>query len=115
MQNDPGNGVAAKPGDRDDVYRSVVADLAGLAERIQASLALVEQAIAVEMSAGKEDMAADIIVLDDVTPGYVRASAALKASGANLGLALHLLQEPMTVGAGGDASDARAVHASARA
>jgi hypothetical protein len=115
MQNDRGNGVAVKPGDRDDVYRSVVADLAGLAERIQASLALVEQAIAVEMSAGKEDMAADIIVLDDVTPGYVRASAALEASGASLGLALHLLQEPMTVGAGGAASDARAVHSPARA
>jgi hypothetical protein len=112
MQNNPGNGVAVKPGDQDDVYRSVVADLTGLTERIQASLALVEQAIAVEMSAGREDMAADIIVLDDVTPGYVRASAALKASGASLGLALHLLQEPMTVGVGGAA---RAVHAPARA
>jgi hypothetical protein len=111
--HDPGNGVAVESGDRDDVYRSMVADLAGLAERIQASLVLVEQAIAVEMSAGKEDIAADIIVLDDVTPGYVRASAALKASGASLGLALHLLQEPMTVGVGGAASDARAVHAPA--
>ena len=115
MQSDPEHGVAVKCGDRDDVYRSVIADLAGLAERIQASLALVEQAIAVEMSAGKEDMAADIIVLDDVTPGYVRAGAALKASGASLGLALHLLQEPMTVAVGGAASDARAVHAPARA
>ena len=44
-----------------------------------------------------------------------REDAALKASGASLGVALHLLQEPMTVAVGGAASDARALHAPARA
>ena len=112
MQNATGCGAAAKSGDRDDVYRSVVADLAGLLERIHASLELVEQAIVVEMSAGKEDIGADVVVLDDITPGYVRASTALQACGASLGVALHLLQEPMTAGVGGGAAagDARAVH-----
>jgi hypothetical protein len=32
-------------------------------------------------------------VLDDVTPRYVRANAALNACNAGLGVALHLLQD----------------------
>ena len=116
MQNARGNGAAAKSGDRDDLYQTVVTDLAGLLKRIHASLELVEQAIVVEMSTGKEDIGADVIVLDDVTPGYVRASTALQACGASLGLALHLLQEPMTAAPWGPPlSDAREVHAAARA
>jgi hypothetical protein len=87
--------ATAEPSDdRDHTYRFVVADLRCLVERIQASLALVEQAIIIEMSAGKEDLAADVIVLDDVTPGYLKAGAALQACGAGLGLALHQLQGP---------------------
>ena len=104
MQNATGSGAAAKSGDLDNTYRTVVADLAGLAERIHASLELVERAIMREMSAGKEDIGADVVVLDDVTPGYVRASTALQACGASLGLALHLLQEPMIMGAVGAAA-----------
>jgi hypothetical protein len=113
MQNAMGCGAAAKSGNRDDIYRSVAADLGGLVERIHASLELVEQAIALEMSAGKEDVGADVVVLDDITPGYVRASQALQACGASLGLALHLLQEPMTAGIA-DAGDMRALHSPAR-
>ena len=88
--------TAEEAGDRDHTFRSVVADLICLVERIQASLELVEQAIIIETSAGKEDSAADVIVLDDVTPGFVRASTALQACEASLGLAVHLLQEPLT-------------------
>jgi hypothetical protein len=86
MQNAMGCGAAAKSGNRDDIYRSVAADLGGLVERIHASLELVEQAIALEMSAGKEDVGADVVVLDDITPGYVRASQALQACGQALAL-----------------------------
>ena len=95
----------------------VVDDLAALLQRIRASLELVEQAIVVEASAGKEDIGADVVVLDDVTPGYVQAGVALQACGANLGLALHLLQEPINAGmtvTGGPAG-AREPHAAARA
>ncbi len=99
MQNAMGCGAAENSGDRDEIYRSVVADLAGLLERIHTSLDLVERAIVVEMSAGKEDIGADVIVLDDITPGYSKASTALQACSASLGLALHLLQAPMTTGA----------------
>lgn len=111
MQNATGCGAAVKSGNRDDVYHSVVAGLAGLLERIQASLELIERAIALEMSAG-EDVGADVVVLDDITPGYVRAGTALQACGASLGLALHLLQAPITAGVGGGAvaEDARATH-----
>ena len=117
MQDVMGSGTAVKSDDRDDIYRSVVADLAGLLERIHASLELVDQAIVVEMSAGKEDIGADVVVLDDITPGYVRASTALQACEASLGVALHLLQEPMTMGAGGGAvlGDSRQAHQAARA
>jgi len=117
MQDVMGSGTAVKSDDRDDIYRSVVADLAGLLERIHASLELVEQAIVVEMSAGKEDIGADVIVLDDVTPGYMKAGTALRACSASLGLALHLLQEPLTMGAGGGTAsgDGRQAHQAARA
>jgi hypothetical protein len=115
MQNATGCAAAAKSGERDDVYHAVVADLAALLERIHASLELVERAIALEMPAG-EDIVADVVVLDDVTPGYARASTALQTCGASLGLALHRLQEPMTIGAGGaTAGDARAAPSPARA
>ena len=56
MQNATGSGAAAKSGDLDNTYRTVVADLAGLAERIHASLELVERAIVGEMSAGKDEI-----------------------------------------------------------
>lgn len=104
-----------KSGDRDETYRSVVTDLAGLLEQIHASLELVEQAIAVEASAGKEDIGTDVVVLDDVTPGYVKAGASLRACEASLGLALHLLREPLTTGGGAAAGDARAMHSPAHA
>ena len=112
MQKATGSGAAGQSGDRDDTYRSVVTDLAGLMERLE----LVERAIVVEMSSGKEDVGADIVVLDDVTPGYVKAGAALQACGASPGLALHLLQATMTAGVGDEpaAADAREARSPAR-
>ena len=71
MQKATGSGAAGQSGDRDDTYRSVVTDLAGLMERLE----LVERAIVVEMSSGKEDVGADIVVLDYVTPGEGRRGA----------------------------------------
>jgi hypothetical protein len=55
----------------------------------------VEQALAREdsLEVGPADAQAqdDIVVLDDVTPGYVRADAALNACSAKLDAALHVL------------------------
>ena len=89
MQNPERGGIADQPDDRNDAYRSVVSDLVSLIEHVQASRLLVEQAIAREASAGSQE--ADIIVLDDVTPPFVKATAALNACDANLAIALRSL------------------------
>ena len=89
MQNPERGGIANQPDDRNDAYHSVVTDLVSLIGHVQASLRLVEQAIAREASAGSRE--ADIIVLDDVTPPFVKATAALNACDTNLALALHSL------------------------
>ena len=86
-----GGGTAIEPADRNDAYHSVVTDLVALIEHVQASLKLIEQAIARESVAGSQETSANVIVLDDVTPPYVRATAALKACDANLAIALHSL------------------------
>ena len=93
MQNADG-GSAIEPKDRNedrnDAYHSVVSDLVSLIDHVQASLMLIESAIARE-TVGTQEAAANIIVLDDVTPPYMRAPAALRACDANLAIALHSL------------------------
>jgi hypothetical protein len=91
MQNTAGGGFAIECEDRNDAYRSVVSDLAALIGHVQASLALIEQAIAREISVGSQETSANIIVLDDVTPPYMKATAALRACDVNLAIALHSL------------------------
>jgi hypothetical protein len=84
-------GYSVPTENENDNYRSVVADLKSLIRHVQASIALVETAIARESSEGNQDAAADIFVLDDVTPAYEKAHAALKASGADLDAALQFI------------------------
>jgi hypothetical protein len=95
MQNITGSPLPARSDDRDDIYRAVVADLVSLIEHIQASLTMIDTAIASEASAAVQELAANVVVLDDVTPRYQKAGAALKACDAGLGVALHFLREPM--------------------
>jgi hypothetical protein len=68
---------------------------------------LIESAIASETSSGSHDVAANVVVLDDVTPRYVKAGAALKACDAGLGVALHFLLDTrpgrLFAGCGSDA------------
>ena len=104
MQNGTAGGTPAQSDDRDDIHRAVVADLASLIERIQASLTLLEAAVAQEASAALEEMAANVVVLDDVTPCYLKAGAALKACDAGLAVALHVLREPTGFEPGTDAA-----------
>jgi hypothetical protein len=73
-------------------YRSVVVDLVTLAERIQASMRLLERATSGALPRGNPDVHDNVFVLDDVTPCYARASAALRACQVGLGEALHLMQ-----------------------
>jgi hypothetical protein len=75
----------------DQTYRSVVSDLMSLMEHVQVAIRQVEQAIASEDSLSDQQAPDNVVVLDDVMPGYVRADAALNACNAKLGAALHAL------------------------
>jgi hypothetical protein len=63
-----------------------------LAERIQASMKLLERAIAGELLRGNPDVHDNVFILDDVTPCYAKASAALHACHVRLSEALHSMQ-----------------------
>ena len=90
MQNAAGDGVA--PHDQNAASCAVVSDLVSLAEHVQKSLRLIERTIAretsPETSPGGPESSTNIVVLDDVSPRYMKAAAALQACDVNLGIAL---------------------------
>ena len=98
MQNAAGDGVAQAPHDQNAAYRAVVSDLVSLVEHVQNSLRLIEQTIAretsPETSPGSPESSTNVIVLDDVSPRYMKAAAALQACDVNLGIALRSLLDP---------------------
>lgn len=77
--------------DQDDAYRAIVSDLVSLIEHVRTSQRLIEQAIAREQTLGADEGSTNVIVLDDVSPRYMKAAAALQTCDANLGAALHSL------------------------
>ena len=64
-----------------------------LIERVQSSQRLIERAMAGEAAFGGHESSANVIVLDDVSPRYMKAAAALQACDTNLGAALHALMD----------------------
>lgn len=84
-------GSYPQPDSRNDNYFSVVSDLMSLAAHIQASMNMLETAIARELPAGDPEAYENVVVLDDVTPCYVKANAALHACKAGLGAALRCM------------------------
>jgi len=95
-------GSTPQPNSRNDNYFSVVSDLMSLVEHIQASMKMLETAIARELPAGDPEAYEDVVVLDDVTPCYMKANAALHACQAGLGSALHCLLDAETSEYGAD-------------
>ena len=91
MQNATAGDEAVPLDDRDEGFYMVVSDLVSLIDRVQASIKLIETAQAQQATADSER--ADVVVLDDVTPLYAQASAALDACNANLSTALQFLIE----------------------
>jgi hypothetical protein len=71
----------------DDSFGVIVADLIALVEHVQASIDLIDGAISREASLGEPDTN-NVIVLDDVTPQYLKASYALNTCSASLDTAL---------------------------
>jgi hypothetical protein len=119
MHNAAAGNVSIQSGDRSDGHRSIVSDLRSLIEHVQASIALIEGALAQEAALGNQDVPANVVVLDDVTPRYLKTSAALSTCRAGLGVALHVLLDASASGhhpAGGfSAGDHRPVHLAGRA
>jgi hypothetical protein len=76
-----------------DSFGAIVSDLISLVGHVQASIDLIDSEIAREMIAGDADDqdSSNVIVLDDVTPQYMKASTALNTCSANLGTALQFL------------------------
>jgi hypothetical protein len=80
-------GVAQAPHDQNDAYRAVVSDLVSLVEHVQNSLRLIERMIARETSAEtppetspetspcSSESSTNVIVLDDVSPRYMKAAS----------------------------------------
>jgi hypothetical protein len=102
-------GSVARIDGRNDSYGAIVSDLMSLIEQVQACMKLVETAIASEASAGNQEVAADVVVLDDVTPRYARANTTLNSCNAGLNMALHFLRDTGTSegGTGGSAEAGR--------
>ena len=77
----------------------MVSELVSLTEHVQNSLRLIERTIAretspetsPETSLGSPESSTNVIVLDDVSPRYMKAAAALQACDVNLGIALRSL------------------------
>lgn len=90
---DDGVAQAAHHDDRDqsDAYHAVVSNLVSLAEHVQKCLRLIEQTIAAETPLGGPESSANVIVLDDVSPRYAKAAAAVQACDVNLDIALRSL------------------------
>ena len=91
MQNATGDGAAQATHDQNAAYRAVVSDLVSLVEHVRNSLRAIERMIDGETPAGVSESSTNIIVLDDVSPRYMRAVAALQACDVNLGTALRSL------------------------
>lgn len=96
MQDAAGGGTSAPWEDRSDLHRAIVSDLVSLIESVQASMELIESAVAGEAPLGYEEIGANVIVLDDVTPRYLGVRGALNGCKADLGVALHFLLDTRT-------------------
>jgi len=96
VQNADGDSVSARSNDRYDGFGSIVLNIVSLIERVQASTGLVESAIAIESPFGHHEIAANVVVLDDVTPRYLNARAALNTCRASFEVTLHLLLDSGT-------------------
>jgi hypothetical protein len=76
-----------------DTGDALVEELQSLFERVHAVTRAVTTAIALEQATSGTAVEADIVVLDDVTPRYLRANSALAACNLHLGDALHFLKD----------------------
>ena len=89
MPDAAGRDAAVLSDGQNDCHRAIVSDLVCLIGHVHASTKLVELDMTGEALPGDPEVATNIVVLDDVTPRYVRAQATLNSCNAGLGIALH--------------------------
>ena len=77
--------------DHNDTYSAVVSDLVSRIEHVQNGLRLIERIIASEATHEPPESSTNVIVLDDISPRYMKAAAAVQACDVNLGIALRAL------------------------
>jgi hypothetical protein len=100
MHRTDGGGAAVRSDLRDDGHHSIVSKLVSLIEHVEAGMEQLEAAIAREAALDNLAVGTNVVVLDDVTPRYVKAKAALTACNAGLGMALLFLMDGRTPGHG---------------
>lgn len=105
MQNATGDGTSAPSEDRNGLHGAIVSDLVSLIECVRTSMELIDAAVAGEAPLGYQEIGTNVVVLDDVTPRYVRVRAALNSCEAHLGAALRLLQDTRTPQSGTGEAD----------
>lgn len=66
-------GTSAPSEDRNGLCGAIVSDLVSLIECVRASMELIDAAVAGQAPLGYQEIGANVVILDDVTPGYVRA------------------------------------------
>jgi hypothetical protein len=93
MRNAAEGGASAASDGPNNSYHAIVSDLVSLVAQLQSSIKLIESAMVGEAPLGNQEFAANVVVLDDVTPRYARANAALNAANAGLRAALYFLQD----------------------
>jgi len=96
MQSAEGGGFSARSDDRSDGEGSIVAELVSLIEHVRASMKRIETAIAMEPPLSDPGLPANVVVLDDLTPRYQNARAALNTCNTSLEVTLHLLRDTKT-------------------
>jgi hypothetical protein len=101
MQDAAGGSAIVPSEGRNESYHSIISELVSLIEHVQASMKMLESAIASEAAPDGQE-AANVVILDDITPRYAQASAALNSCNAGLGVALHVLQDTGTAKHGTD-------------
>ena len=93
MQNAADGGASVQSDSRNASYLAIASDLVSLIERVRERMVLVELAIVGESLPGDQELAANVVVLDDVTPRYAEVLAALTTSCAGLRRALDFLMD----------------------
>ena len=92
MQHTTGGRLPFPLSDQRDKPDHLVKELSALAVRVQAITDAIDAAIAGELAANDRDNAGEFVVLDDVTPCYLKANSALRTCNTQLAEALQFLR-----------------------